>query len=104
MDGQPGVIIVDKAMFPEPVHEMTDPRPGRADHLCQGILIHSGDYDFSLAFLAKMRKQQENPSQTLFAGIEKLVYEVRFISDVAKQQMLDKQFRNIVLLMKYTRH
>ena len=65
------VIIVDKAVLSEPVHEMTDPRPGRADHLCQGILTHVGDYDFSLAFLAKMRKKQENLSQTLFAGVEK---------------------------------
>ena len=43
MDGQSAVVVVDKAMLPEPVHEMTDPRPGRADHLCQGVLIHSGD-------------------------------------------------------------
>jgi len=83
MDGQSAVIIVDKAMLPEPVHEVTDAGPGRANHLCKSILIDSGDYSFSLAFLAKMRKQQENPSQTLFAGVEKLVYEVRFISDVA---------------------
>ena len=104
MDGQSAVIIVDKAVLPEPVHEVTDPGPGRTDHLCEGILIDSGDHRFSLAFLAKMRKQQENPSQTLFAGVEKLVYEVCFISDVARQQMLDKQFRNIVMLVKHTRH
>ena len=83
MDGQSAVIIVDKAMLPEPVHELADPGPGRANHLCQGILIDSGDHSLSPAFLAKMRKQQENPSQTLFAGVEKLVYEVRFIPDVA---------------------
>ena len=92
MDGQSSVIIVDKAMLPEPVHEMTDPGPGCADHLCQGVLIHSGDYGFSPTFLAKMRKQQENPGQTLFAGVEKLVYEVLLISDIARQQVLDKQF------------
>ena len=83
MDGQSAVIIVDKAMLPESVHEMADPRPGRADHLCQSVLIDSGDYGFSLAFLAKLRKQQENPSQPLFAGVEKLVHQVRFIADVA---------------------
>jgi hypothetical protein len=53
-------------MLPEPVHEVADPGPGRADHLCQTILTDSGDYGFSLAFLAEMRKQQEDPSQTLF--------------------------------------
>ena len=104
MDRQSAVIIVNKALLSEPVHEMTDPRPGRADHLCQSILIYVGDYDFRLAFLTKMRKQQENPSQTFFTGIEKLVYKIRFISDVACQQMRDKQFRNIVMLAKYARH
>ena len=104
MDGQSAVVIVDKAMFPESVHEMTDPRPGCTDHLCQRILLHSGDYYFGLAFLAKMRQQQENPSQTLFAGVEKLVHEIRFVSDVAQKQMLDKQFRNIVMLVKHSLH
>ena len=104
MDGQSAVIIVDKAMLPESVHEMTDPRPGCTDHLCQRILAYSGNNGFGLAFLAEMRKQQKNPGQTLFAGVEKLVYEVRFISDIAYQQMPDKQFRNIVMIMKYTLH
>jgi len=83
MDGQSAVVIVDKAMLPEPIHEMTDPRPCCTDHLCERILIHSGDYGLGLAFLSKMRKQQENPSQTLFAGVEKLVHKIRFVSDVA---------------------
>jgi hypothetical protein len=47
MDGQSAVVIVDKAMISELVHEMTDPRPGCADHLCQHILIDSRNYDFS---------------------------------------------------------
>jgi hypothetical protein len=84
VDRQPVVItVIDKAMLPEPVHEVADPGPGRADHLCQTILTDSGDYGFSLAFLAEMRKQQEDPSQTLFARAEKLVDEIRFVSDVA---------------------
>lgn len=92
IDGQSVFIIVDEAILSEPVHEMTYPRPGRADHLCQGILIYVREYFFSLAFLAKMRKQQESPSQTLLATIEKVVHKILFISDVACQQMLDKQF------------
>jgi hypothetical protein len=104
MDGQSVVIVVDQAMLSEPVHKMTDPRPGRADHLCQCVLVDSGEYRFRLAFLIEIRKKQESPSQTLFGGVEKLVYKVRFISDVARQQMLDEQFRNFVMLVKYARH
>ena len=81
---QPVVIaVIDKAQFPEPIHEMIDPRSGCADHLCQAILTDSGEYRFGSAFLAKMSKQQENPSQTLLARVEKLVDEIRFVSDAA---------------------
>jgi len=92
MNDQSGFIIVDEAMLPESVHKMADSRSGRADHLRQCVLIHFGDYSFRLAFLAEIRKKEQNPSQTLFAGVEKLVYEVCFISDVACQQMRDEQF------------
>ena len=30
--------IVNEAQLPEPVHKKTDPRPGRAYHLCKGLL------------------------------------------------------------------
>ena len=36
-------IVIDKAELPELVHEMTDPRPGGAHHLCQLFLIDSGN-------------------------------------------------------------
>ena len=49
--------VIDKAQRPELVHEMTDPRPGGADHLGQVFLIDSGMDHFSSAFLAKMRQQ-----------------------------------------------
>ena len=104
MNGQTALIILNKAVLSEPVHKMTDPGPGCADHLRQRILIHSGEYAFGLAFLAEMRKKQESPSQALFAGVEKLVHEVRFIPDVARQQMLDKQFRHILMLVEHARH
>ena len=102
MDRQPVVIaVIDKAQLPELIHEMTDPRPGCADHLCQAILTDSGEYRFGSAFLAKMSKQQENPSQTLLARVEKLIDEIRFVSDVARQQMRDKQFRDVVRALAY---
>jgi hypothetical protein len=104
MNGQSGFIIVDEAMLPESVHKMADSRSGRADHLRQCVLIHFGDYSFRLAFLAEIRKKKQNPSQTLFTGVEKLVNKVRFISNVACDQMLDKQFRNLVMLVQNLRH
>ena len=49
--------VIDKAQRPELVHEMTDPRPGGADHLGQMFLIDSGMDRFGSAVLAKMRQQ-----------------------------------------------
>ena len=40
------VAVIDKAQLPELIHEMTDPRPGSADHLGQVILTHSGNDRF----------------------------------------------------------
>ena len=49
--------VIDKAQRPELVHEVTHPRPGGADHLCQVFLVDSGVDRFGSAFLAKMRQQ-----------------------------------------------
>ena len=55
---QRGVLrVIDKTLRSEPVHEITDPRPGGADHLGQVFLIDSGMDRFGSAFLAKMRQQ-----------------------------------------------
>jgi len=69
---------------------MTDARPGGADHLRQTLLIDSGDDCFRTPFFAKMRKQQENSSQPLLAGVEKLVNKILFIADVTLKQMGDE--------------
>ena len=73
MDRQRAAAVIDKAKLPELVHEVTDPRPGGADHLGQVFLIDSGKYGFGFSFLAKMGQQQENPGQALLAGVEKLI-------------------------------
>src|SRR5436309_7492891 len=83
---------------------MTDPRPGCADHLCQAILTDSGKHRFGSALLAKMSEQQEDPSQTFFTRVEKLVHEIRFVSDVTREQMRDEQFRDLVPLVKHAQH
>src|ERR1700682_4339983 len=82
MDRQPGFIgVIDKAQLPELIHEDIDPRSGCADHLRQVFLTDPGNDRFGLALLAKTREQQETPSQTLLAGVEDLVDEIRFVSD-----------------------
>jgi hypothetical protein len=75
MNRQPAAVI-DKAKLPELLHEMIDSRPGCAHHLCQIFLLDSGKHNPGSTFLAKMSQQEENPGQTLLAGIEKLIDEI----------------------------
>jgi hypothetical protein len=51
--------------------------------------------------VSNILKGEENPSQTLLARVEKLIDEIRFVSDVARQQMRDKQFRDVVRALAY---
>ena len=52
-------VVVDEAELPELVHEVIDPRTGRADHLGQVLLIDSGHDRLGLAVGAEMGQQQE---------------------------------------------
>ena len=88
MDRQRAVtIVIDKAELPELIHEMTDPRPGGAHHLCQLFLIDSGKFSFGSTFLAKMRKQQESPGQAFLAEIEESIHEIFFDSTHTRKQV-----------------
>jgi predicted solute-binding protein len=83
MDRQSAAVVVDKTELPELLHIAADPGSGCADHLCQGVLVYFWNYRFRSALLAKMSESQEDPSQPLFARVEKLVDKIRFVSDVA---------------------
>jgi hypothetical protein len=97
-------VVFDKAKLPELIHEKINPRPGCADHLCQVFLTNPGNYSFGTALFAKMGQQQENPSQALLAGVEKLVHEIRFVSDDTGKQMSDKHFREFQLFVEHSCH
>jgi len=85
MNLQAAPVIVKEAQFSEPVHEKTDPRPGCAYHLGEGFLTDLGDYSLGHTVLAEMGKQEQNPSESLFAGIEELVNQILLVSDVPCQ-------------------
>ena len=65
--------IVDQAKLLELLNEMTDPQPSWADPLRQIFLLVSEMCSLGSALLAKMSQQEENPSQTPLAGVEKLI-------------------------------
>src|SRR6266404_4544624 len=78
--------------------------PRRADHLRQSFLTYLR-YDWlGLAFFTVAREQEKNASETPLARVKKLVYQVCFISDVARQDIVDENLGKVFPLMKYIHH
>ena len=73
MNLQPAPGIGKEARFSEPVHENPDAHSACACQSGEGFPTDLGDYSIGCAFLAKMSEQEQNPSQSLFAGIEEMV-------------------------------
>src|SRR5579859_5274232 len=91
MDRQ-SAVVMDKALLPELVHKVINPRPGGADHLGQVSLNHYGNASFVFAVLAPIGQYQENPSQTFLAGVEDLVRIILFDSNHSHHQVRDEEF------------
>ena len=79
--------VIDEPELAEFVHEVADPRPGCSDHSRQCFLTDLWNHRLQLAFLAKVRKQKQNPSQPLLARIEQLIDQVLFNSNIAGEQV-----------------
>ena len=63
-------VVLNKAELAKAVHEETDAGPSGADHLRQGFLRDLRNQSFWFTRLTKLRQQQKNSRQTLFAGVE----------------------------------
>ena len=84
---QHAAVVIDEPELAEFVHEVADSRPGGSDHSRQYFLTDFWNHRFLLAFLAKVRKQKQNPSQPLLAGIEQLIDQVLFKANIAGEQV-----------------
>ena len=80
-------VVVDETKLAELVHEVADSCPGCSDHSCQHFLTDLWNHRLQLTFLAKVRKQKQNPSQPLLARIEQLINQVLFKSNIAGEQV-----------------
>ncbi len=89
--------VAYKPQLPESVHEKADSRPCRPNHLCQGFLFQARDGHLGYALFAELSHQEKNAGQPLFAGIEQLIHQIVLIPDIALQQALEKQRRQLWL-------
>ena len=97
-------VIFDKAQFSETIHEKAHSRPGCANHFSQYLLADLRNYRFRFAFFTELREQQQNPRQPLFAGIEKLIDQVRLDAGVPCEKKGDEHRRQFGLMVEYAHH
>ena len=76
-------VVVNKAQLPEPVHKKVNPGAGCAHHFRQSFLTYFWNDLVRLPFFAEPGQEQKGPRQPLFAGVEKLINQVRLVADVS---------------------
>ena len=96
--------VLDKAQFPEFVHEEVDPRPRRANHLRQHLLRHFRKHLLGIARFAVAREQQQSARQPLLTGVEKLVDQILLDSDVSCQHVRDEAIGELMFPVEYSNH
>jgi hypothetical protein len=96
--------VSDEAQFSEFVHEKIDPGPRCANHLRQHLLGYFGKRLVKITWRSIPREQEQSPRQSFLAGIEELVYEVFFDSNVSSQHVSDEAVGKIVFLVKHPNH
>ena len=97
-------VVFDEAELAKAIHEEADAGPGGADHLCQSFLCDPRNQALQLTWLTKFGHQQENPRQSLFAGVEKLIDKIGLGSHAPGQQEFQEHFGERVLLVHHADH
>src|ERR1035441_5489451 len=97
-------VVFDKAELAKAIHEETDTGAGGANHLCQSLLRDGRDEGFRFTRLTKFSQQQENPGQTFFAVVEKLIDKVGLGSHAPGQEEFHIHFGEGALLVHHADH
>src|ERR1700745_3378862 len=97
-------VVVYVTQLPKLIHEVAHAGARRADHVCERLLAHLGDYRLLLSVLAEIRPQEQSARQPLLAGIKQLVDQVFLHADRASQKVRRESFGEIWLLAEHPRH
>ncbi|HXO87196.1 MAG TPA: hypothetical protein VN885_01015, partial [Candidatus Acidoferrales bacterium] len=97
-------VVLDETEPPEFIHEEADPRPSGSHHFGKRFLADLGKDGFGLAGLPVLREKKKRAGEAFFAGIEKLIHQIGFETNVARQNMRDESLRKSLLLAKHPHH
>ena len=85
-------VIFDEAHAAEFVHEGADAGSGRADHFGEGFLANFCDDRRRATILAEISEEQKKSRKPLLAGIEELINQIRFHTNVTREQIRHEEF------------
>src|SRR3984885_2210222 len=97
-------VVFDEAELAKAIHEEADPGPRGPDHLRQGFLGDLRNQTFRFARHAKLRHQEKNPGQTLFAGVEKLVDQVSLRAHTPGKEKFEEQIGESMFFVNHADH
>ena len=83
-------VILDETELPEFVHEEIDPRARCADHLGERFLRYFGEHSVGFVFFTVTGKQEKSAGEPLLAGVEQLIDQILFNSNVPRQHETDE--------------
>jgi hypothetical protein len=82
-------VVFNEAKVSKLIHETSDMRPRRTDHLRQRFMTYLGHNTRRLAFLFVAGEQQKDTSQSFLIWVKMQVSKVCFVADVAVKQIGD---------------
>ena len=97
-------IVFDEAELAEFVHEEIDAGAGGADHFGESFLRDFGEDALRLVFGAVACEKEKRAGEAFFAGVEKLVDEIFFDADVAREHVGDEAVGEGVLVVEDADH
>ena len=97
-------VVMNKAKFPEFVHEEIYACASGANHLRQHVLGYFGEHLLRAVYHAITGQQEESTRQAFLAGVEKLVDQVLFDADVACEDVRNEAIGKRMFLMEHAKH
>src|ERR1051325_7477462 len=97
-------VVLDEAQFSKTVHKKAYPRSRRPHHVREGLLAEFRDHRLGFGFLSELSQQQKDARQTLLAGIEKVIDQIRLDARIAREKKRDERIGHFMLLVERPHH
>jgi len=93
-------VVFDEPQFSELVHEEIHSGTRGSHHARQSVLGDFRQYAIRLVLFAIARQQQKRSRKAFFAGVEELIDQVFFDSDITCKHVCDEMVRELMLRVK----